>query len=157
MLLCNQVMRSPVQTLTETETVEAAARRMLDANIGFLPVCNALGAVTGVLTDRDIILRVVAPGLSPTVPASDVMTRGVVVCRPSNDFFFAQQLMRDRHVARVVCVDDARRPVGVISLSDVVRHEDGFRLAKTVRSALEHHGAPPDGPPSRRLSGTWRA
>ena len=91
------------------------------------------------------------------MPRARFVVCRVVVCRPSNDFFFAQQLMRDRHVARVVCVDDARRPVGVISLSDVVRHEDGFRLAKTVRSALEHHGAPPDGPPSRRLSGTWRA
>ena len=79
-----------------------------------------------------------------------------VVCRPSNEFFVAQQLMRERRVARVACVDDARLPVGVISLSYVVRHEDGFRLTKTVRSALEHHGERPDGPPSRRLSGTRR-
>ena len=156
LLLCSQVMPEPVHMLTETDTVEAAARRMHDADIGFLPVCNALGAVIGSLTDRDIVLRIVARGLSPTVPVSDVMTREVVACKPTDEFFVAQQLMRERRVSHVVCVDDARRPVGVISLSEVVRHEDGFRLAKTVRGALEHHGERTDGPPSRRLSGTWR-
>jgi CBS domain-containing protein len=62
------------------------------------------------------------------------MGRDLIACRPADDFFVAQRLMRERHASRVVCVDDARRAMGVISLSDVARHED--RVETTTTSSV---------------------
>lgn len=131
--MCEQVMQSPVRVVFEDDTVADAARLMRSENIGFLPVCNADGRVIGVLTDRDIVIRAVVTGSAPTMPVAQVMTRAVVGCRPDEPLFTAQCLMRTRHCSRVLCLDGAGRPVGVISFSELARNEDGFRLAKTVR------------------------
>lgn len=137
---CERVMSQPVHSVAPGDPVDLAARRMRDANIGFLVVCDETGAAVGTLTDRDIVLRVLAEGLPTSTRVSEVMTADVIACRPTDEFFLAQRLMRERRVTRVVCLDEERRPTGVISLSDVARYEDGFRLAKTVRSALDRHG-----------------
>ncbi|MCI0572435.1 MAG: CBS domain-containing protein, partial [Myxococcaceae bacterium] len=70
----SEVMKREVVTVSPDETVEAAARRMRDANVGFLPVCDADGRPLGTLTDRDVVLRVVAERRSSALPVRAVMT-----------------------------------------------------------------------------------
>jgi len=135
-LLCEAAMQHPVQTLLESDPIQAAAERMRDAKVGFLPVCNTAGIAVGVLTDRDIVIRAVAGHLSPEAPVGSVMTRGVVACRSKDSLVRAISLMRERHLERVLCVDIVGRPVGVISLSEVARYEDAIRMAKTVREIV---------------------
>jgi CBS domain-containing protein len=129
-------MKHPVETLLESDPIQAAAERMRDAKVGFLPVCNTAGIAVGVLTDRDIVIRSVAEHLSPEAPVGSVMTREVVSCRSKDTLVRAIGLMRERHLERVLCVDVVGRPVGVISLSEVARYEDGIRMAKTVREIV---------------------
>lgn len=141
---CFHVMHQPVVTILETDSIEAAAERMRSSDIDMLPVCSSSGAVVGTITEHDIVLRVVAERRTPIAAVGDVMTRDVVLCRPQDEFFVAQELMRLRHVLRVVCADNERRPVGIIGLRELVQYEDGFRLAKTVRGALnQSHDAGP--------------
>jgi CBS domain-containing protein len=59
-MLCQEIMRRPVQCARRGESVQNAARRTRDANIGFLPVCDVSGVRLGVLTDRDIAIRLCA-------------------------------------------------------------------------------------------------
>ena len=135
-MICQQVMQRQVRVVADSDPVAFAARIMNEANIGFLPVSDARGKVVGVLTDRDIVVRAMATGLSPSVSVGLIMTPEVVACRPRDDLFHAQHLMRTRGTSRVLCLDDAGRPVGVISFSDVARNEDGFRLANTARQMV---------------------
>src|SRR5579884_1298560 len=75
-----EVMTRGVETIHPSTTIEAAAEKMKVLNIGAIPVCDG-NRLEGVLTDRDIVVRVVAEHRNPaTVRASDAMSPGVIYC-----------------------------------------------------------------------------
>lgn len=119
-MLCRDLMRRPVQTADPYESAQTAARRMEEANVGFAPVCDDHGALVGVITDRDLALRVCGPGRSSAeVQIGEILTPAVVTCRPEDELSTAEELMARAHVSRIVVTDDAGHVEGVISLSDV--------------------------------------
>src|SRR5215204_2008792 len=77
---CKDIMKRQIECVSPAGTVEHAARRMRDQNIGFLPVCDESGQVVGTITDRDIAVRVVAERQPGTTPVEKVMTNEVVSC-----------------------------------------------------------------------------
>jgi CBS domain-containing protein len=130
---CQDIMKRPVVCCKQEEVVQVAALKMRDANIGFLPVCSAEGKVVGILTDRDIALRVCADRLDvQKTPISDVMTRQVISCRPGDDLRYVEGLMVKNHKSRILIVDEMGKPAGVISLSDIARYDKVF-AAETMR------------------------
>jgi CBS domain-containing protein len=130
---CQEIMKRPVVYCKETEVVQAAALKMRDANIGFLPICGADGRVVGILTDRDIALRACAEGLDVRMtPIAEVMTRQIVSCRPGDDVRLVEGLMARNHKSRVLIIDEAGKPAGVVSLSDIARF-DRVYAAETMR------------------------
>jgi CBS domain-containing protein len=134
---CDEVMTSEVEILRTRDTVREAARRMRDLDVGFLPICDDAQDLAGVLTDRDIALRVVAEGLSHDVPVVEVMTEEVITCRADEEVERAEALMRTNQKARIVCLDDAGRVAGVISLADLAQYEDERRAANVVADVTE--------------------
>src|SRR5687768_4706621 len=132
-MLCRDIMKQRVECLSPLDTVQTAACKMRDSNIGFLPVCDAGGAVTGTLTDRDVAIRLVAENRSAAAPVADIMSNEVVCCHPDDDVIEAERLMSEKHKSRIVCIDDSGALVGVISLSDIVQHEKSGRAADTMR------------------------
>lgn len=130
---CQDIMKRPVVLCNDTEVVQAAALKMRHANIGFLPVCGAEGNVVGILTDRDIVLRACAEGLDVRkTPIADVMTRSVISCRMGDDVLLVEGLMARNHKSRVLIVDKSGKPAGVVSLSDIARH-DRVYAGETLR------------------------
>ena len=130
---CQDIMKRPVVISKETEAVQAAALKMRDTNIGFVPVVGADGKAVGILTDRDIALRVCAEGLDvQKTPISEVMTRQIISCRPGDDVRFVEGLMVKNHKSRILILDEAGKPAGVVSLSDIARHDKVF-AAETMR------------------------
>jgi CBS domain-containing protein len=120
---CEEVMTRKVECLKSTDTVAEAARRMSELDVGFLPVCRSDGAPVGTLTDRDMVLRVVAQHRAYTTQVDEIMTPDVIACRPDDDVTRAEQLMRLNQVSRVLCMDDDGQIAGVISLADISQHE----------------------------------
>ena len=121
---CEQIMKRSVECLTAKDSVQAAARRMRDSNIGFLPVCENGMKVVGTITDRDIAIRVSADDKPASkTKLGDVMTREVIGCRPSDDVSRAQELMSKHQKSRMLCIDESGKLVGVISLSDIAQHQ----------------------------------
>jgi CBS domain-containing protein len=119
---CEDLMRRPVLYLRRNHSAAFAARRMREANVGFLPVCDDRGHVLGVLTDRDLALRVCATERSSTrTRVTDVMTREVIACRPEADVQVAEQLMEAHKKSRILVTSHDGKLQGVISLSDVAR------------------------------------
>jgi CBS domain-containing protein len=119
--------------LGEADTAADAARLLRDDNIGFLAVCDRHGRVVGALTDRDLTTRVLAEGASPETLLSAIMTREIVFCAPSDEVVEAERLMASKKKSRILCVDEAGAPVGIISVSDLLVHEDGWRVARTMK------------------------
>jgi CBS domain-containing protein len=125
---CEELMTIEVATVRVGEEVQAAARLMRDLNAGCIPVCQRDGTVVGVLTDRDIAVRLVAEGRSPATPVEEVMTDDLISCLPQADVREAERLMRAHQVSRILVIDDDGRLAGVLGLADLAQSED----ARTV-------------------------
>ncbi len=134
---CDEIMKTDVECVRSTDTVEAAACKMRDENIGFLPVCDDGKKVLGTVTDRDIAIRTVAAKKPGNTKIADVMTREVISCKSSDDVHRAEELLAKHKKSRIMCTDDAGRLVGVISLSDIAQRETDAPLAKTLREVTE--------------------
>jgi CBS domain-containing protein len=130
---CADVMKKDVRCLAPTDTVRTAAELMRTANIGFVPVCEKDGSVVGAITDRDIVLRVVANGRTGDDLLDSAMTREVVACHAHDEIERAEHLMALKHKSRILCTDERGRIAGVISLSDIAVRLGGAHAAKTLR------------------------
>jgi CBS domain-containing protein len=139
---CEEIMKKDVECAAPTETIQSAAIRMRDENIGFLPVCDESGKVLGTITDRDIAIRVAAEDRPARTTVEQVMTREAVACKPSDDVRDCERLMAQKQKSRMLCLDDRGRLVGVISLSDIAKREQGDRAAETLRQVSAREARP---------------
>ena len=106
------------------EMVETAARIMREKNAGIVPVLENADTrqVIGVVTDRDLALRVIAEGLDPRfVSVQEVMTRRVASVRPTCTAERALAVMKANRIRRIPVTDGKGRLRGMISLTDIVR------------------------------------
>jgi CBS domain-containing protein len=132
---CAEVMKSDVRTVGEGDSVSRAADLMAVANVGFLPVIDSQRRVVGTLTDRDIVVRVVAQGrLSAECRVGEVMSRDVVSCRPDDDLALAEALMAQCQISRLAITDEEGTLAGIISLSDVAKRAPAGRAGATLRA-----------------------
>lgn len=129
---CREIMNK-VEVCFIDDPVADVADRMRSKHVGFLPVCNSYGQVIGTITDRDLTTRVLADRLSGDVPVQTVMSRGPITCKPDDPLEDAEQLMERYFKWRIICVDHMRRPVGVISISDIADSEQAARTGKLLR------------------------
>jgi CBS domain-containing protein len=132
-MLCSEVMKKDVARCAETLSVQACARMMRDNNVGFLPVVDEEDQVVGIVTDRDLAVRVLAEGILETTPVGTVMTRDVRVCHPDDELTAAEWKMAATRKSRLVVIDEEGRCVGVISLSDVAQADSRSRAGTVLR------------------------
>jgi CBS domain-containing protein len=118
---CRELTHKTVVVCQEGDTVADCARLMRAHNIGFVPVLDGGDQVSGIVTDRDLALRVVADERSGDTPVSAIMTRDVRVCHPWDTLRAAERKMAEVRKSRLVVVDEDGHCVGVISLSDVAQ------------------------------------
>jgi CBS domain-containing protein len=111
------VMTPGVESTSSTETLRDAARAMREGDFGSMPVVDD-GQLTGILTDRDIVVRAVAEGLDPAARVGDVASRDPVTVAPGEDLDDAMDLMARHRIRRLPVVEDGRL-VGVVSQADV--------------------------------------
>jgi CBS domain-containing protein len=135
---CYEIMKKRVEVVPVSTGANEAARRMHELAVGFFPVCTESGTLAGVVTDRDIALRVCGAGLPGNTPVQDIMTRQVVRCSPEDNVTKAEALMARYGVHHVVVCDEANHVVGLLSLSDLAQHEAPLRLARLVRDVAAH-------------------
>ncbi len=114
------LIRRAVESVSPTTTCLDAARRMRDMGVGSLVVAEKRRPL-GVLTDRDLVIRVIARGLDPEkVTAGEVMSERPIYVSQSRDVTTVLELMRDEGVRRVPVVDDRHELVGVVALDDLI-------------------------------------
>lgn len=119
-----EVMTNPVIRIDPEESVAVAARTLAHYNIGVLPVCGGNGSVFGVVTDRDLVTRCVAAGLSPMgTTVREVMTANVVAAEPEMDTAAAARLMGKMQIRRLPVVENGRL-CGMVSLGDLANREE---------------------------------
>jgi CBS domain-containing protein len=144
-MLCRDVMKKKVFVCHATDSVDECARIMRDRNIGFLPVVDAQGLVSGLVTDRDLTVRVLAENLSLSMPVSSVMTRDVRICRATDPLRTAERRMAEIKRSRLVVVDEVGRCVGVISLSDIAQADSRAQAGHVLYAIAQRTGGPDRG------------
>jgi CBS domain-containing protein len=125
------VMSTGLATVAPGDTLEAAARKMGDENVGSLPVAEE-GRLVGIITDRDIAVRAVAKGATADSPVSAFMTAEVVTCSPDASVAEASDLMRENQIRRLYVVDEGSL-AGVASLGDLALEAPGLDAGETLR------------------------
>lgn len=130
------IMSPGVQTAQPDDTVQDVAEAMAGQDIGSMPVCDGRRMV-GMVTDRDIALRVVAKGLPPSTVVAHAMTRHVEFCGADDDIDDAAEKMARLKVRRLPVVDEASRLVGVLALGDLARESKAKRVGETLGDISE--------------------
>lgn len=118
----SNVMTRKVLSVSPEETVENAAKLMARVNAGILPVVSG-GRVVGVVTDRDLVVRVIAAARSPaTCLVDEAMTEDVHYCLEDDAAEDVAKRMGDMGVRRMPVFDRQGALVGLVSLDDIATH-----------------------------------
>lgn len=114
-----EIMTLDPQTVRPGDTLQSAAQRMDDLNVGVLPVIEG-DRLLGVLTDRDIVIRSTSAGQDPrTATVADAMTTDAHTLTEDHSVLDALHIMEERQLRRVPVVDGAGKLVGIVSLGDL--------------------------------------
>ncbi len=139
-----QLMTGNPRTCGPADTLHDVARIMWDTDCGCVPVVDADGRAVAMITDRDICMAAYTQGKPlGAILVSSASSRSLVAAREGDTLQTALDSMRDARVRRLPVIDAAGRLVGVLSWSDLVRHE--------------HLGAPSSGGEADRLASTFAA
>ncbi len=114
------VMSAQIVTISPNDTAQSAARLMLEADVGALPVeVPGVGTIIGIVTDHDIVVSVTARGLSTSTTVAEFMTVSPEACNENDDMTITISRMRAFGVRRLVVMNDNRHVVGIVSLVDM--------------------------------------
>jgi CBS domain-containing protein len=130
------VMTRGLDYISAHETVQEASRRMKLLDTTILAVIRKSEAV-GMITDRDIVLRVVAPDLdSAATEVAAVMTRGLVVCREEDSLIIAARMMEDRRLRQVVVINREGQLSGMVPIGVLAEHMQTNAALRLLRAVL---------------------
>ena len=133
-----KLVRRAVETVPPHATCTEAARRMRDADVGSVIVVEG-GRPLGILTDRDLVVRVLAAGQDPEkLAVGDVMSHKPIFVLQTRDVATVLELMRDLAIRRIPVVDEDHKLVGVVALDDVILalSSELAAVAETIRKEM---------------------
>ena len=140
---CDVIGTTPAITCGPDMPVEQVGRLMREHNTGYVVVVDAGRRPVGVVTDRDLVLRVLAAGLPATVPVDGAMTHEPVTISVRKDSEDAARHMAQRGCRRLPTIDDDGRVVGVVTFDDLLLRaghtlEELTRLVEVEQAAEIH-------------------
>jgi CBS domain-containing protein len=136
-------MTSNPATCNVNTLVRDVAQMMLEHDCGQIPVIDDQGRPLGVVTDRDIAIRVVARGGDGTATAGDAMTSPIKTVRTDSELKDCVCLMEEAQVRRVPVVDESGKLAGIVALADIALAGKSRATAEVVKEVSEppasHH------------------
>jgi CBS domain-containing protein len=132
---CKEIMSHNVQWIPPGETVAGAAKMMAFNNLGLLPICSVDGTPLGVITDRDIALRVIGKDrLAAQTLVEDVMSTPVRFVAPDCPVDRVGEIMTQSGISRLLVIDESGRLVGLVSVADLLVYVPGRNSLQTACS-----------------------
>jgi len=123
-----------------TTSLKSVAQLMVQHDCGEIPVVYSMERtkVVGVITDRDIVVRSVAKGLNPLdLTAEDVMTTPAKIIKMDLSVADCCELMEEEQIRRLPVVDENENICGMVSLADIARKSEEFRLSEAIKHISE--------------------
>ncbi|OOB91434.1 CBS domain-containing protein [Rathayibacter sp. VKM Ac-2630] len=132
-----EIMTPGAECIGEDETLQKAAEKMRDLDVGALPICGSDGQLKGVLTDRDIVVRALAEGQDPASSTAGSLAQGKpVTIGADDDASEALETMR-KHQVRRLPVIDGHDLVGMIAQADLARALGAAEVGEAVADISE--------------------
>src|SRR3954452_11806918 len=133
-----EVMTGDPRTVAPSATLTEAARAMRDDDIGAVLVVDQ-GALSGIITDRDIAVRAVAEGADPdATKVADVCSQDLVTLTVDQSVEDAIRIAHDRGIRRIPVVQDGR-PAGIVTLGDLAIERDPDSALADISAAAPNH------------------
>ena len=118
------IMTTPALSVSENTDIFHVASLMKEHDVGVMPVCTNNGEIMGVITDRDIVIRVVGEMKHPeTVTAKEIMTKSVMTVSPMTELDDAFDIMAELKVRRLPVVENSEL-IGIVTLGDLSQSID---------------------------------
>jgi CBS domain-containing protein len=136
-MIVSEVMTAQVVTAKPSSTITEVAQTMARIESGAVPVLDD-GKLVGLITDRDIVIRVVAEGLPLSTKVADVMTEGVETCSEDDVVADAAAKMGSKQIRRLVVVDASGAHVGMLSLGDLAVDYGAKAVGRTLEEISEN-------------------
>jgi CBS domain-containing protein len=137
-----EVMTRDVEVIRPDDSIQEAARKMKDLDVGAIPVCDGERLV-GMITDRDITIRATAEGRDPSnTTAQETMTPEIYYCFENQNIEDAALLMMEKQIRRLPILDDNKKLVGIISLGDVAEDVEDDEIAGTTLEEISRPSEP---------------
>ena len=121
-MICSEIMTKDPEYCLPSDSVMKAAQLMKSADVGPIPIVDDKDGnkLTGIVTDRDLAIKVVAEARDPkTTQVDEVMSEGLVTCRENDDVQEVLRLMEDNQIRRIPVVDKGDHLIGIIAQADV--------------------------------------
>jgi len=129
-----EVMTAGVECIGENDTVLDAAKRLAELNVGAMPICGEENRLKGMLTDRDIVVKVLAQGKDPASTKAGELGEGKPVTIGADDSVEeALHTMADHQVRRLPVID-GHDLIGIVSQADLARSVDERKVGDLVEA-----------------------
>ena len=128
------VMSGGVECIGENDTVLDAAKRLAELNVGSMPICGEDDRLKGMLTDRDIVVKVLAEGKDPSEVTAGELGEGKPVTIGADDSVDEALRTMGEHQVRRLPVIDGHDLVGVVSTADLAKSIDEEKVGDLVEA-----------------------
>jgi CBS domain-containing protein len=129
-----EVMTGGVECVGENETVLDAARKLADLDVGAMPICGEDNRLKGMLTDRDIVVKVLAQGKDPAATRAGELGEGKPVTIGADDSVEEALRTMKEHKVRRLPVIDGHDLVGIVSQADLATNIDEEKVGDLVEA-----------------------
>lgn len=130
----SDIMSKDVTVIQEEATMRQAAERLAGDDIGVLPICDRNKRIKGMLTDRDIVVHVIAKGKDVNMTRARELEQGeIVTLRPDDSVEHAADLMAQHRVRRLPVVEDGQI-LGMVSQADVAKAVEPEKAGRMLTS-----------------------
>ena len=130
-----EVMSGGAECVGEAESVADAAKKLADLDVGAMPICGEDDRLKGMLTDRDIVVKVIATGKDPAATtAGEVADQAEVVTIGADDSVDEALRTMSEHKVRRLPVIDGHDLVGVVSQADLAKELDSAKIGELVEA-----------------------
>jgi CBS domain-containing protein len=131
-ILARDIMTGGAECIGVNETLEQAARKMKDLDVGSLPICGEDNRLKGILTDRDIVVRCLADGGDPKSTKAGDLAQGKPVTIGADDTIEEAIRTMQQHQVRRLPVIDGHNLIGMLSQADIARNYPEDRVGELV-------------------------
>lgn len=135
MSVAREFMHTGCECIGENESLEQAARKMRELDVGSLPICGEDQRLHGMITDRDIVIKCLAMGGDPrSTKAGDLAEGKPVTIGADESIEHAMELMERHQIRRLPVIDESHNLVGMLSQGDLARHCQEAQIGEVVHA-----------------------